>query len=129
MKNSKHTSFIIASGILVLCVFAFVIAYNLMPRNKESNSYYVKVGETMSAKIDSLNIENGTLTIKTFGDAKEYCVKSTRSTPEAKNLCWKSIKNNTATIQIYSYKEYYIWIKDSTGNVSSPMSIDANKEE
>ena len=129
MKNSKYTSLIIVLGVLVLCVFAFVIAYNLMPKNMESNSYYVKVGETMSAKIESINIENNTLTIKTMGDAKKYCVKSTRSTPENNNLCWKSIINNTATIQIYSYKNYYIWIKDEVGNISSPMSLDANKEK
>ena len=79
--------------------------------------------------IDALRIEGNTLTITTLGDAKEYCVKTTRTTPDDNNLCWKTIENNIASIQIYSYEQYYIWIKDTSGNISSPMSIDSNKEE
>ena len=127
MKDSKHTSFIIIASVLVLTVFAIVIGYNLLPQNRQSNSYYVKVGETMSAKIDSLVIEDDTLTITTFGDAREYCVKTTRTTPEVGNLCWKTIKDNVANIQIYRYKQYYIWIKDASGNISSPMRIDSKE--
>ncbi len=129
MKNSKHTSFIIIAGAFVLGIFIYIVAYNMIPKNKQSNSYYVKVGETMSAKIDALRIEGNTLTITTLGDAKEYCVKTTRTTPDDNNLCWKTIENNIASIQIYSYEQYYIWIKDTSGNISSPMSIDSNKEE
>lgn len=129
MKNSKHTSFIIIAGAFVLGIFIYIVAYNMIPKNKQSNSYYVKVGETMSAKIDALRIEENTLTITTLGDAKEYCVKTTRTTPDDNNLCWKTIENNMASIQIYSYEQYYIWIKDTSGNISSPMSIDANKEK
>ena len=129
MKSNKNTSFIIIAGALVLGVFIYVAAYNMIPKNRESNSYYVKVGETMSAKIDAIEIEDNTLTITTLGDAKEYCVKSTRTTPENNNLCWKNIENNTANIQIYSYKQYFIWIKDTNGNISSPMRIAANKEK
>ena len=105
MKKNNSTSFIVFAGILVLCVFAFVAAYNLLPNNKESNSYYVKVGDEMSAKIEGLDITNGTLNITTSGDAVKYCVKSTKSTPETNNLCWKSIKNNTASISIYRHKK------------------------
>ena len=129
MKNSKHTSFIIIAGAFVLGIFIYIVAYNMIPKNKQSNSYYVKVGETMSAKIDALRIEGNTLTTTTLGDAKEYCVKTTRTTPDDNNLCWKTIENNIASIQIYSYEQYYIWIKDTSGNISSPMSIDSNKEE
>ena len=129
MKNNKHTTFIIIAGALVLGVFIYVVAYNMIPKNRQSNSYYVKVGETMSAKIDAIKIEGNTLTISTLGDAKEYCVKTTKTTPGNNNLCWKAIENNTANIQIYNYKKYYIWIKDTSDNISSPMSIDANKEK
>lgn len=128
MKGSRQTSFIIIAGVLVLGVFTFVVAYNLLPRNRQSNSYYVKVGETMSAKVDSLNIDGNVLTINTLGDATEYCVKTTRTTPDNGNICWKKIENNMAEINIYNYKKYYIWIKDASGNISSPMSIDANKK-
>lgn len=128
MKNSKQTSFIIISGILVLCVFTFVATYNMMPSVRGSKSYYVKVGETMSAKIESLSVDGNKLTIETSGDAEEYCVKSTISSPQDGNLCWKKIENNTAIINIYSNKRYYIWIKDTTKNISNPMTIDSSKE-
>ncbi len=128
MKGNKQTSFIMVAGILVLGVFAFVVAYNLLPANRQSNSYYVKVGETMSAKVEGFDVSDDKLTITTLGDASEFCVKSTRTTPEFNSICWKKISNNQAEIKIYNYKQYYIWIKDASGNISSPMSIDANKK-
>ena len=121
-KNNNMTSFIIVAGIIVALIFAGVLAINLMP-NYESNSYYVKVEDEMGAKIEALDISGGKLNITTSGDAYEYCVKSTRSTPEANNICWKRINNNTATISIFKHKKYYVWIKDTNGNISSPMSI------
>jgi hypothetical protein len=120
--NNKMTTFIIVTGILVLSVFTVVLGMNLMPNN-ESDSYYVKVGEEMSAKIEALDIKNNKLNITTSGDAIEYCVKSTKSTPEANNICWKKINNNTASIAVYKDKKYYIWIKDTNNKISSPMSI------
>lgn len=120
--NNKMTTFIIVTGILVLTVFTVVLGMNLMPNN-ESNSYYVKVGEEMSAKIEALDIKNNKLNITTSGDAIEYCVKSTKSTPDSNNICWKKINNNTASIAVYKNKKYYIWIKDTNNKISSPMSI------
>lgn len=125
MKKNNISTFIIVSGILVLIVFTFVLVLNLLP-NHESNSYFVKVGDEMSAKIESLDISDNRLNITTSGDTKEYCVKSTKSTPDSNNICWKSINNNTASISIYKYKKYYVWIKDYSGNISSPMSINTN---
>lgn len=129
MKNNNLTSFIIFSGILVLCVFTVVITINLLPRNNESNSYYVKVGDEMSAKIEALDIEDNKLIIITSGDATEYCVKSTKTTPDSNNICWKKIENNTASISIYQYKKYYIWIKDTNNKISSPMSINTKNKQ
>lgn len=125
-KNNNMVTFIIVSGILVLCIFAIVLAVNLLP-NHESNSYYVKVEDNMGAKIEELYINNNKLIITTSGDAKEYCVKSTRSTPESNNICWKQIENNTASISIYKYKKYYVWIKDNSNNISTPMSINTKE--
>lgn len=127
-KNNNMTSFIIVAGVIVLVVFATVLAINLLP-NYESNSYYVKVGDEMSAKIEALDIDNNKLNITTSGDAIEYCVKSTRTTPESNNICWKKIENNTASISIYKYKKYYVWIKDTSGNISSPMSINTKDSD
>lgn len=129
MKNNNSTSFIVFAGVIVLCVFTVVATINLLPRNNESNSYYVKVGDEMSAKIEALDIENNKLIITTSGDATEYCVKSTKSTPDNNNICWKKIANNTASISIYQYKKYYIWIKDTNNKVSSPMSINTRDKE
>lgn len=129
MKNNNSTSFIVFAGVIVLCVFTVVAAINLLPRNNESNSYYVKVGDEMSAKIEALDIKNNKLNITTSGDATEYCVKSTKSTPDSNNICWKKIENNTASISIYQYKKYYIWIKDKNNKISSPMSINTRDKE
>ena len=83
----------------------------------------------MSAKIEALDVKSNKLTITTSGDTIEYCVKSTRSTPESQNICWKKIDNNTASISIYKYKKYYVWIKDTSGNISSPMSINTKNAD
>ena len=84
MKNNDSLTFIIVSSIFVLSVFVFVAAYNILPNNKEDNSYYVKVGDDMSAKIESVEINDGKLFITTSGDPIEYCVKSTKSRPDLK---------------------------------------------
>ena len=37
----------------------------------------------------------------------------------------KNEKNNIASISIYRYKKYYAWIKDTNGNISSPVSVNS----
>lgn len=128
MKNNNATSFIIAAGVLVLVVFAGVVAFNLLP-NRESNSYYVKVGDDMSAKIESVNIEDGKLLITTSGDPIEYCVKSTKSTPTSNAVCWNKVVNNTASISIFQGKKYYVWIKDDAGNISNYLTVNSNDKD
>lgn len=129
-KNSENNSsaFIIVSGIIVLIVFAVVTAINLLP-NYESNSYFVKVDKEMSAKIESINIEDGKLLITTSGDPIEYCVKSTRTEPTANALCWNKVENNKASISVFQHKKYYIWIKDEEGNISNYLSVNSNDNE
>ena len=75
------------------------------------------------------DVKNGKLDITTSGDAKEFCVKPTKSTPDINNICWKEIKNSTATITVYQNKKYYIWIKDNKDKISSPMSINTKNEK
>ena len=123
MKNNNFTSFIVFFGVIVLCIFSVVVVINLLPRNNESNSYYVKVGDEMSAKVEALDIKDNRLVITTSGDALEYCVKSTKTTPDVNNICWRKIEDNTASISIYKFKKYYIWIKDTNNNISIPLSI------
>lgn len=123
MKNNNGLTFIITTGVIILVIFVAIAVYNIIPKNSESNSYYVKVNEEMSAKIEGMEIKNNKLIITTLGDALEYCVKSTKSTPNDNSICWKKISDNTASISVYKNKKYYIWIKDSKGLISSPMSI------
>lgn len=123
MKNNNGLTFIITTGVIILVIFVAIAVYNIIPKNSESNSYYVKVNEEMSAKIEGMEIKNNKLIITTLGDVLEYCVKSTKSTPNDNSICWKKISDNTASISVYKNKKYYIWIKDSKGLISSPMSI------
>lgn len=127
MKENNELTFIITAGVLVAVIFTSVLIYNLIPQNIESNSYYVKVNEEMSAKIESLEINNSKLNITTSGDAIKYCVKSTKSTPITSSICWKKISNNKASISIYEYKNYYIWLMDTKEQISSPMSLNTKK--
>ena len=127
-NNQNQVTFIIIASIIILCVFAVVVAINFLP-NFESDSYYVKVEDEMSAKIESLDILDNKLKITMSGDAKEYCVKSTKSTPSSNSLCWKKVEDNTATISIFPYKKYYVWVKDIDGNISIPMSINTKDKK
>jgi len=128
MNEDNKLTFIITAGVLVLVIFVAIIIYNLMPANIESNSYYVKVNEEMSAKIEGMEFKDNRLNITTSGDAIAYCVKSTRSTPTNNSICWKNIYNNSASISIYQHKKYYVWIKDTKNQISIPMSINTYKE-
>ena len=122
INNNVATTFIIVAGIIVLIIFTSIAALNLLP-NYESNSYYVKVDEEMDAQIESINIEDGKLILTTSGNPTHYCVKSTRTKPGANNICWQEIKNNKASISVFEYKKYYIWIKDQNGNISNYLSV------
>lgn len=128
MKNNSKTTFIIVAGVIVLVFFATALSINLLP-NYESNSYFVKVGDEMSAKIESVNIEKGKLILTTSGDPIEYCVKSTRTTPTDNALCWKKVENNTASISVFKNKKYYVWIKDDKGNISNYLTVNSNEKE
>lgn len=122
MKNNIKTSFMIVLGTINVIVFATVLAINLIP-NYESNSYFVKVGDEMSAKIESIDISNGKLLITTSGDPIEYCVKKTRTEPVNSAVCWNKVENNKASISIMKNSKYYIWIKDSDGNISNYLTV------
>lgn len=125
MKNNNQPTFIIVSGIVVLIVFVSVLIINMLP-GQESNSYYVKVGDDMSAKIESVNIINHKLILQTSGNPIEYCVKSTKTVPENNSVCWKEIINNSASISVFPYKKYYVWIKDSENNISNYVSVNTD---
>ena len=121
-KDNNMTVFIVVAGLVVLIVFTSVITYNFIS-NHESDSYYAKVDEEMSAKIEKVEIVDGKLNLLTKGDPIAFCVKSTRTKPTLNSLCWNSLENNKASINIFSYKKYYVWIQDSEGNISDATSV------
>lgn len=126
MKKNNLTTFIAISGLVIFTVFVTVAVINLMP-NHESNSFYVKVNDKMDAKVEGLEIKEGKLIIETSGDAIQVCVKSTVSTPTLNSLCWNNIENNKMEVAIFEHKKYYVWLKDTNNNVSSPLSINTKE--
>ena len=77
MKSNKSTAFIIITGVIILIIFTATLSINFI-NSKESNSYYVKVGDDMSSKIENVNIIDDKLVIETSGDPIKFCVKSQR---------------------------------------------------
>ena len=105
MKNNNST-FIVLGGILVLSVFSFIVAKNMI------------------AKIESITKENNKLIITTTGDSTEYCLKTTKSIPSIDSLCWNKIENNKVESNYFTYKKYYLWIKDSDNRISDRTTIE-----
>ncbi|MBR1679864.1 MAG: hypothetical protein IJ704_04415 [Bacilli bacterium] len=122
MNNNNMTTFIIIMGIFIIGVFTAVLGINMLP-NYESNSYYGKVENEMTAKIESFNVIDGFIQMHTSGNATAYCIKTTRTTPSSENMCWKELKNGNTKFSAYENKKYYIWLKDENGNISSPKNL------
>ena len=129
MKNTNNmTSFIITAGVVVLIIFTGVVYFNMIP-GKESASYYVSIQDDLSDKIKSFDITGNELNIETTIDNIEYCVKTTKSTPDDKNLCWNKIKDNKGTMKIMLHRTYYVWIKDEGGNISDYLTINSDTDD
>ena len=129
MKNTNNnkTYFIITAGVVVLIIFTGVVYFNMIP-SKESASYYVSIQDDLSDKIESFDITGNELNIVTKIDNIEYCVKTTKSTPDDKNLCWNKIKDNKGTMKIMLHRTYYVWIKDEGGNISDYLTINSDTD-
>ena len=128
MKNTNNvTSFIITAGVVVLIIFTGVLYFNMIP-GRESDSYYVTIQDDLSDKIESFDITGNELNIITKIDNMEYCVKTTKSTPNDNNICWKKIVDNKGTMKIMLHRTYYVWIKDEGGNISDYLMINSDIE-
>lgn len=121
MKNNNST-FIVLGGILILSVFSFVVAKNLLPDNND-NQYYAKPNENMTAKIDKIEKEDNKIIITTIGNPVAYCLKTTKSIPQENSLCWNKIENNKVEVSYFEYKKYYVWIKDKDNRISERVVI------
>lgn len=128
MKNNKTTAFITGGGILILGVFSMICAINLVPNGISSDSYYAKVDEDMISTIEKINVENGNLIIQTSGKAESICAKTTKSNPSKNAICWKEVSNNSFSISVFENKTYYVWLKDASGNISSPKEVYTGKK-
>ena len=124
-------------GTLIVVVFFFVLALNIMPSNSNnlstnsvisndiSTSTNINTNETNGAKIISLSMENNKLKIIFDNEVSEYCIKTTKTKPSINNICFKRVDTNIVYTSIYKYKKYYIWTKDYNGNISDYTSIDS----
>ena len=92
--------------------------------DSDNNQYYAKPNENMIAKIESITKENNKLIITTTGDSTEYCLKTTKSVPSIDSLCWNKIENNKVESNYFTYKKYYLWIKDSDNRISGRTTIE-----
>ena len=121
-------------GTLIVVIFFFVLALNILPNTSTlSNNSVIPSDSTENniidkgnnAKIISLNIENDKLKIVFDNEVSEYCIKTTKTKPTMNNICFKKIQNNTVYTSIYKYKKYYIWTKDYNGNISNYISTES----
>ena len=143
MSNLKNSiSFIKIIGSFIVVIFFFVFAINILPNNEKnknqnaglsansvtsSQSIHSSIENINNTKILSLSIEKKKLKIEVDNGIIEYCIKTTKTTPNRDNMCWKKFDNNVSYAAIYTYKTYYIWTKDYIGNISDSISVDINK--
>ena len=124
-------------GTLIVVVFFFVLALNIMPsngsnKNLSTNSVIsnnisssINTNETNGAKIISLSMENDKLKIVLDDGVSEYCIKTTKTKPTMNSICFKRVDTNIVYTSIYKYKKYYIWTKDYNGKISNYTSVDS----
>lgn len=122
MKSNNGKSFLIIAGIIILCVFSYVAASNMV-RDTSGDSFYAKVN---GAKIEDIKISEGSLIVNTSGGANRVCVKTTKSIPNSNSICFKDVDENRATFSIYVGKIYYIWVMDNSGKISDYAEFNTN---
>ena len=107
--NKKTTLYIL--GTLIISIFTFISVSNLLNFQKESNNYYIKLNDKIEEKIEIIEVNNNKLIIKTNDDKISYCDKTTKRTPTLNSICWKNVSNNEAVVNLFTYKQYYLWLK------------------
>ena len=122
MKSNNGKSFVIIAGIIILCVFSYVVASNMV-KDTSGDSFYAKVE---GAKIEDIRLDDGNLIVNTSGGANMICVKTTKSIPNSKSICFKDVEENGVTFRIYQGKIYYIWVMDNSGKISDYAEFNTN---
>ena len=108
-EGRKKNTIIIIVGAVILGLFISISLVNI----SGLNDYYYSIDI-----VESTEYSNGKLVITTKEDMVSVCVKQTKTEPTYDSLCWIKTQNNKATISIYEYKTYYIWIKDNNNIIS-----------
>ena len=104
MSNGKEKSkLIVFLGAIVFGVLASISLISMA----ESDNYFLSTGV-----IKGINYNNGQLTVRTTDDITAVCVKQTKTEPSIDSLCWTDTKDSIATISVYEYKTYHVWVKD-----------------
>ena len=105
MNNGKGKSrLIVFLGAIIFGVFVSISFISMV----DNDRYFLSTGV-----IEAINYNNGKLTVRTNNEVVSVCVKQTKSEPSLDSLCWTNTKDNVATISIYEYKTYHIWVKDN----------------
>ena len=121
MNKQKSASYMIILGIVILGIFTYVTVLNVFDDKVSSNQLFSKTETGINATIEEVKTENDRLIVTTSGDAQYSCIKTTKTPPKQNALCWTKIENNITTTSTYTYKTYYIWIKDSNNTISEAI--------
>ena len=125
--NGNDTgSFLLIAGVLILGIFTYVSAKNILPNNS-SDSFYSKGDNDVKINIESIKDEEGKLIITTSDDVY-ICAKKTKSVPSGDSLCWKKTTARKLETSIYSGKTYYIWLMDDNKNISNYFQYNTNND-
>lgn len=111
MKELNKKTILYILGTLIISIFTFISVSNLLHFQRESNNYYIKLNDKIEEKIEIIEVNNNKLIIKTNDDTISYCAKTTKSTPTLNSLCWKNPIKNEAVVNLFTYKQYYLWLK------------------
>lgn len=121
MNNSmKGETFIIVAGFIILVIFSYVGATNILSVDS-SNSYFSKNDNEINATIKEIKFSQNQLKIYT-DDNIMVCVKQTKSKPTVSSVCWKEVKDGEVSFSIYEDKTYFIWLKDNDNHISESIS-------
>lgn len=124
MKKENKSMLFFMLGIVVIVMLSIISLVNVFQKiEEESYSLAPSINENNLTGISSLEIDDNILNIYASNNNVDFCIKTTKSTPELNNICWKKTVNNNLKVSLLKYKKYYIWVKDLNNNIKGPQSI------
>lgn len=127
-KNNRDSgAFLLLAGVLIISVFVYVSAKNILPNNS-SDSFFSKDDNGLKANINELKFEDGKIVVYTDTDVY-VCAKQTKSKPNDSSLCWEKTENKMVQISAYVGRTYYIWLMDEEKNVGNYIQYNTNNND